>query len=151
MNLQDLTIKELIESIDENISETKEARKRLVIELNQEKDINRKIIKKELIKRYDENIFRYKIQKLGIEEMIKDHALYAYKKTAQEGQVQEQEIKTSQVGMNDLIKVAEEQIDTLRDIQTSELTDEEVLIKTSVEIRNWCELLVKINPPLQIM
>lgn len=90
MNLQDLTIKELIESIDENISETKEVRKRLVIELNQEKDINRKMIKKELVERYDENIFRYKIQKLGIEEMIKDHALYAYRKTAQEGQTQEQ-------------------------------------------------------------
>ena len=53
--------------------------------------------------------------------------------------------------MDDLIKVAEEQIDTLRDIQTSGLTDEEVLIKSSVEIRNWCELLLKINPPLQIM
>lgn len=84
--LYNLSIKELIESIDKNISETKEVRKRLVIELNQEKDINRKIIKKELIEKYDENIFRYKMQKLGIEEMIKDHALYAYKKTSQEGQ-----------------------------------------------------------------
>ena len=100
MNLQDLTIKELIESIDENISETKEVRKRLVIEFNQEKNINRKMIKKELIEKYDENIFRYKIQKLGIEEMIKDHALYAYKKTAQEGQVQEQSINLSIEGIS---------------------------------------------------
>lgn len=90
MNLQDLTIKELLESIDENISETKEVRKRLAIELNQEKDINRIMIKKELVEKYDENIFRYKMQKLGIEEMMKEHAIYAYKKTAQEGQVQEQ-------------------------------------------------------------
>ena len=88
--LYNLSIKELIESIDENILETKEVRKRLVIELNQEEDINRKMIKKELVEKYDENIFRYKMQKLGIEEMIKDHALYAYRKTAQEGQVQEQ-------------------------------------------------------------
>lgn len=40
--------------------------------------------------------------------------------------------------MKDLVKLAEEQIDTLRDIQTSGLTNEDVLIKSSVEIRNWC-------------
>lgn len=90
--LYNLSIKELIEGIDENILEAKEARKKLVIELNQEKDINRKMIKKELIKKYDKNIFRYKIQKLEIEEMIKDHTFYGCKKTAQEGQVQEQSI-----------------------------------------------------------
>lgn len=53
--------------------------------------------------------------------------------------------------MKDLIKVAEEQIDTLRDIQTSGLTDEEILIEASTEIRNWCEFLFKINNPLQVM
>lgn len=90
--LYKLSIKELIESIEENILETKELRKRLLIELNQEKDVNRKMIKKELIERYDENIFRFKMQKLGLEEAIKEHAIYAYKKldrnkTAQEAQV----------------------------------------------------------------
>lgn len=86
MNLQDLTIKELIESIDENILETKEARKKLIIGTNQKEDLSIKKYKNELIEKYGKDITRYQIQKLKIEEMIKDHALYAYRKTAQEGQ-----------------------------------------------------------------
>lgn len=98
--LYNLSIQELIESIEENILETKELRKRLLIELNQEKDVNRKIIKKEIIERYDENMFRFKMQMFGIEEAIKEHAVYGYKKisiksnekTAQEVSFQEQPI-----------------------------------------------------------
>lgn len=89
MNLQELTIKELIESIDENILETKEARKKLIIGANQKEDLSIKKYKNELIEKYGKDITRYQIQKLKIEEIIKDHALYAYRKTAQEGQVQE--------------------------------------------------------------
>ena len=47
--------------------------------------------------------------------------------------------------MKDLVKVAEEQIDTLRDIQTSGLTNEDTLIKSSVEIRNWCVFIKLLN------
>lgn len=98
--LYNLSIKELIESIDENISDTKETRKKLVICLNQEKDARRKVIKKAVIGKCDEDIFRFEMQKVGIEEIVKEHAVYGYKKrgikpnekTAQEGQVQEQQI-----------------------------------------------------------
>lgn len=98
--LYNLSIKELIESIDENILETKETRKKLMISLNQEKDVGRKVIKKSLIEKCDEDIFRFEIQKFGIKEIIKEHAVYGYKKigikpnekTAQEVSLQEQPI-----------------------------------------------------------
>lgn len=96
--LSNLSIKELIESIDENILETKELRKRLLIEVNQEKDVNRKMVKKEMVERYNEKLYKFRIQKLELEEAMKEHAAYGYKKldakvnekAAQEGQVQEQ-------------------------------------------------------------
>ncbi|WP_343342486.1 hypothetical protein [Terrisporobacter petrolearius] len=100
-NLYNLSIKELVESIDENISDTKETRKKLVIGLNQEKDAERKAIKKALIEKCDKGIFRFEMQKSAIEEIVKEHAVYGYEKigtkpnekTAQEGLVQEQLIK----------------------------------------------------------
>ena len=96
--LSNLSIKELIESIEENILETSGLRKRLLIETNHEKDVNVKKYKNELIKKYSEDISRYRMQKLELEEMMREHAVYGYKKldakvnekTAQEGQVQEQ-------------------------------------------------------------
>lgn len=96
--LSNLSIKELIESIEENFLETKVLRKRLLIEMNQEKDVNRKMSKKEMVERCNEKLYRFRMQKLELEEMMKDHAAYGYKKlgdkvnekTAQEEQVQEQ-------------------------------------------------------------
>lgn len=99
--ISNLSIKELIESIEENILETSGLRKRLLIETNHEKDANVKKYKNELIAKYNEDISRYRMQKLELEEIIREHAVYGYKKldskvnekTAQEEQVQEQSIK----------------------------------------------------------
>lgn len=92
--LCNLSIKELIESIDENILTTKETRKNLIIERNFEKDSDKREIKSICIKDCDDDLYRFRMQKFELSRMIKEHALYAYKKldrnkTAQERQVQE--------------------------------------------------------------
>lgn len=40
--------------------------------------------------------------------------------------------------MKDLIEIAEEQIGKLRDIQISDFIDEEIVVRTSSEMRMWC-------------
>lgn len=93
-----LSIEQLIESIEENILETKEIRKRLKVEIGQERNEPNKVIKRRYKEKCDKDLFRFEMQKNDLKEMIREHALYAYKKldkegnekTAQEGLVQEQ-------------------------------------------------------------
>lgn len=47
--------------------------------------------------------------------------------------------------MKDLIKIAEGQVDILRDIQTSALNDEEIVVRASSEMRTWCCFIKEIK------
>lgn len=40
--------------------------------------------------------------------------------------------------MKDLIKIAEEQMETLRNMQTSAFDEDEIVVRVSSEIRMWC-------------